>query len=85
MFRLLCGQVSQVYWFYLFVTMLPQPAAQDCHLSVRVESALVPNGVSKVKVRRIPIQSAQLHFNPACMFAACIMGELQLMCLAHLL
>ena len=45
------GQVSQVYWFYVFVTLLPQPtSAQDCHMSVTVESAIVPNGVNKVKV-----------------------------------
>lgn len=45
------GQVSQVYWFYVFVEMLPQPTlAQECLMSITVEPVAKPNGGSKVKV-----------------------------------
>ncbi|EIE27713.1 hypothetical protein COCSUDRAFT_55699 [Coccomyxa subellipsoidea C-169] len=49
-------QVSQVYWFYVFVTLSSQPtSAQDCYMSVTVESAIVPNGVNKVKVTSLMV------------------------------
>lgn len=43
--------MSQVYWFYIFVEMLPQPElAQECLMSITVQPSGKPNGGSKVKV-----------------------------------
>ena len=42
-------QVSQVYWVYLLVSLLPKA---DCHLTIRVaESSDKERGGTKVKVR----------------------------------
>ncbi|BDA48467.1 hypothetical protein COCOBI_12-1460 [Coccomyxa sp. Obi] len=49
-------QVSQVYWFYIFVEMLPQPnLAQECLMSITVEPSANPNGGSKVKVTSLMV------------------------------